>query len=203
MFKSILIGLGLGLGGYLIYRSFNLDEISAVNGEGDGFIESVAGDFFGVSATFNTGLGMQLSFKGYAHIKFWEGFRATRYLDSAGKATIGYGHLITAFEDYDTITADEADTLLIQDVSAAEAAVNKLVTRQINQNQFDALVSFVFNVGRGAFARSTLLKKVNAGDMAGAKAQFGLWVKAGGKTIAGLVNRRTGDANLFASTGLA
>ena len=81
----------------------------------------------------------------------------------------------------------------------AEAAINGRVTVPLTQPQFDALVSFVFNVGAGAFRKSTLLKKLNAGDYAEATAEFPRWVKGGGKTLPGLVVRRAAEMLLFGS----
>lgn len=85
---------------------------------------------------------------------------------------------------------------MASDLKKFEAAVNK-VTVALNQNQFDALVSLTYNIGTGAFASSTLLKKLNAGDYKGAAAQFDVWNKAGGKRMQGLVNRRSTERKLF------
>lgn len=202
MLKNVLIGLGLGLGVYMVYRAFVPNFVTTADGEGEGLINSLSGDFLGVSnALMGEGINMQISLRGLAHIKGWEGFRAQVYLDQAGKPTIGYGHLIKPYETFTTITEAEASALLAKDVSSAEAAVNRGVKVAINQNQFDALVSFAFNVGNSAFANSTLLKRINAGQFTEAANEFGRWVfiTLGGKKVVsnGLVNRRVADYNLF------
>lgn len=142
---------------------------------------------------------MMLSLAGLAHLKQWEGLKLTPYKDSAGLWTIGYGHLLKPGEWWDSITEAKASELLADDVGTAEDAVNSLVKVPLSQPQFDALVSFVYNVGVGAFRRSTLLKRLNAGDYAGAAAQLPLWRKAGGQVIQGLVNRRAAEVALFVS----
>jgi len=203
MLKGLLAAVGLGLAGYVAYSVYTENRGVSANGEG-GLMDITAGVIEGgfmKVTSFNGGLNMGVSLAGLAHIKGWEGFRVNRYLDSAGKPTIGYGHLILPTESYQTITIEEATRLLVKDLSAAEDAVNSLVKIKLTQFQFDALVSFVFNVGRGAFARSTLLKKVNAGLFTEAKAEFLKWVNSGGKFTQGLYNRRVADAELFAAGG--
>ena len=86
------------------------------------------------------------------------------------------------------------------DLTDAVACVNRAVRVEITQNQFDALVDFCFNAGRGNFLQSTLLRKVNLEDFAGVAVQFGLWVHAGGEVVPGLVRRRKAEAALFAQT---
>lgn len=149
---------------------------------------------------------MEISLNGLNQIKKHEGFSNTVYNDVAGNPTIGYGHMLTPAErlaGLRYVTEAEATRLLAKDVAAAEAAVNSLVKVPLTQNQFDALVSFVYNVGTGAFSRSTLLKKLNAGDYVGAADQFGVWRLAGGRVVKGLVYRRQAEAELFKSTGVA
>lgn len=140
---------------------------------------------------------MEISLAGLAHLKQFEGLRLQPYKDVAGLWTIGYGHLLKAGEWWDSITEEFATRLLAQDVGTAEDAVNALVKVPLSQPQFDALVSFVYNVGVGAFRRSTLLRLLNAGDYAGAAAQLPLWRKAGGKIVQGLVNRRAQEVAMF------
>lgn len=143
---------------------------------------------------------MEMSDNGLALIKNSEGFRAAEYLDVAGKPTIGYGHLIKAGEDFSNgVTEEQATELLQHDVAWAENAVNAAVQVPLNQNQFDALVDFTYNLGAGALQGSTLLKLVNQGDMAGAADQFPLWVHAGGKVQPGLVTRRKAEQDLWNS----
>lgn len=129
-------------------------------------------------------------------IKLSEGLRLEAYLCPAGVWTIGYGHT-KGVKKGDFITLEEAEMLLREDVKDAENAVNKYVKVGINQNQFDALVSFVFNLGSGNFKTSTLLRKLNTGDYLGAANEFKRWNKAGGKVLNGLVKRREDEANLF------
>lgn len=136
-------------------------------------------------------------------IKRFEGLRLRVYQDSAGKWTIGYGHLVQPgerFYPYGTvidITSDEADALLAQDMADAELEVSTVVRVPLSPNQHDALVSFVFNVGGGAFADSTLLRKLNSGDYSGAASEFDKWVHANGAVDPGLVSRRSQEKTLF------
>jgi len=197
--KQLLTGAALGFGGYMLWRYFN-PGYSTQDGEGAG-LDAVAGDFMGVGyqlAGALDGGGMNISFAGLAHIKGWEGFKPSVYLDSAGKPTIGFGHLIKPYESFTTITEAEAARLLAKDVATAENAVNAAVKVPLTQNEFDALVSFVYNVGAGAFSRSTMLKELNKGNKLAAQQQFTRWVYAGGKVITGLANRRLAEARLFA-----
>lgn len=132
-----------------------------------------------------------------------EGLRLEAYQDVAGKWTIGYGHLIQPGEQYHPygpvreITQSEADTLLARDTGIAQACVNESVTVPLTDNQAAALVSFVFNVGCSAFRSSTLLRKLNAGDYEGAADELTRWVNAGGMRVAGLVNRRNLEREVF------
>jgi lysozyme len=129
-------------------------------------------------------------------IKKHEGLRLVSYLCPAGVWTIGYGHTLTAREDQ-TITQEQAVKLLVKDLRHAEGVVNNY-NLDINQNQFDALVSFVFNIGSGNFARSTLLRKAikNAQDATIAD-EFRRWNKAGGRPLPGLTKRREEEAQLY------
>jgi len=140
---------------------------------------------------------MRISQAGIDLIKQCEGVRLHVYKDAVGKATIGVGHLIRPGESFTTITEAEAEDLLRQDVSAAERAISGLVKVGLSQNQFDALVCFVFNVGANAFKNSTMLRMLNERQYAGAAAQFGRWTKAGGREFEGLVTRRAAERELF------
>ncbi len=144
---------------------------------------------------------MKISPTGLEAIKLHEGLRLHVYKDVAGFETIGYGHLIKPGESFKKITEQEAHRILRADVKHAEAAVNRLVKVELSQAQFDALVSFVFNLGAGAFADSTLLQKLNAGDYQGAANELPRWNKAGGKVARGLVVRREYERQQF--TGAA
>jgi len=134
---------------------------------------------------------------GMALTKSFEGLRLTAYQDVAGIWTIGYGHVGPAILAGMTISEADAEALLRADLADAVACVNRAVRVTITQNQFDAMVDFCFNAGRGNFLQSTLLRKVNLKDFAGAAVQFGLWVHAGGEVVSGLVRRRKAEAVLF------
>ncbi len=138
--------------------------------------------------------------RGFDLIKQFEGFSSQIYLDVAGLPTIGYGHLLRAGEAElfkNGITELVAQALLIKDVLHAEQAVLRLITVPLTNGQFDALVSFTFNLGAGALQRSTLRRKINRGDHADAPAEFMRWVWASGKKLKGLVKRRCAEANIY------
>lgn len=140
---------------------------------------------------------MKISDAGLQLIMSFEGCRLEAYLDAANIWTIGYGHTGSDVHRGLKISDDRAEELLREDLAQADAAVNKLVTMPLTQGQFDALVSFVFNVGAGAFGRSTLLKRLNAGGFQAAVEQFDRWVYADGRKLRGLVSRRKTEAELF------
>lgn len=133
-------------------------------------------------------------------IKKYEGLRLDAYKDTAGILTIGYGHTKTVKPGM-IINKEMAELLLKIDVMDAENAVRDLVNIELNQNQFDALVSFVFNIGRGNFKRSTLLKRLNENKILEAGEEFMKWTKArqpgGLKELPGLVKRRAEEKTLF------
>lgn len=138
--------------------------------------------------------------KGIALIKNFEGLRLEKYQDVVGKWTIGYGHLILADETFSAaIPEAQADALLRQDLGISEKAVNQYVIVPLTQNQFDALVSFTFNLGVGNLKSSTLLRVLNARQYQDAAEEFLRWDKAGGKQVAGLTRRRTAERALFIS----
>ncbi len=139
---------------------------------------------------------MKTSDKGIGLIKRFEGLRLKAYLCPAGKPTIGYGHTKDV-KLGDVITEEEAEQLLLEDLIVVENEINKH-NLDINQNQFDALVSFVYNVGVGNFRTSTLLKKIKTdpNDKTIAN-EFKRWVYGGGKILPGLVRRRKEEANLY------
>ena len=138
----------------------------------------------------------QTSKSGIESIKRHEGFRATAYRCPAGVWTIGYGHTATARPGM-IISELQGLKLLEEDLEKFERAVNELVKVKINQNQFDALVSFTYNVGVTAFRNSTLLKVLNQGNYEQVKHEFARWVNAGGRRLPGLVKRRKDEARLF------
>lgn len=129
----------------------------------------------------------------------FEGLRLDSYQDVAGVWTIGYGHTGSDIKQSMTITEDQAQTLIESDIASSVACVNSAVKVNINQNQFDALVDFTFNEGRGSFLRSTLLTLLNMGDFLGASGQFQKWIYAGGEVQPGLIRRRDAEAALFNS----
>lgn len=129
-------------------------------------------------------------------IKSFEGLRLKAYKDAVGVWTIGYGHTKTATPGT-VISEPEAESLLLNDLAEAQGAVERLVKQPLNDNEYAALVSFVFNLGSGNLSRSTLLRKLNAGDRKGASDQFLVWNKAGGKVLAGLTRRRQAERDLF------
>lgn len=141
---------------------------------------------------------MFISQKGIILIKEFEGCRLKAYKCPAGIATIGYGHTGKVLID-DVITQAEAERLLKQDLIAHCNNVSTLVKVPLKQNQFDALVSFEYNIGFSGFGSSTLLKKINAKDFIGAINEFGRWVYAGKKILPGLVKRRQAEKSLFLS----
>lgn len=141
---------------------------------------------------------MRISQNGLDLIKHFEGMEPKAYRCPAGVLTIGYGSTGKHVKPGMTITEAEAEALLRKDVGRFEDAVGKLVRVKLDQDEFDALVSFAFNLGAGNLAESTLLKKLNAADFGGAYKEFGKWTKAAGKTLPGLVKRRAAEAALFA-----
>ena len=141
----------------------------------------------------------QINAAGLELIKRFEGLRLSAYKCPAGVWTIGYGSTGPHVRPGMTITPREATELLQADLLKFERAVAALVTVTINENQFSALVSFAFNVGEGALARSTLLKHLNAGRIAMAAQEFLRWTKAGGVELPGLVRRRQAERDLFST----
>ncbi len=137
--------------------------------------------------------------KGMELTKSFEGLRLEAYPDSTGILTVGYGHTGAAVVAGLRISEADAEAWLREDLAEAVACVNRAVKVWVSQNAFDAMVDFCFNAGRGSFLGSTLLRKVNEGDFAGAAGQFGFWVHAGGAVVAGLVRRRKAEAELFAA----
>lgn len=130
----------------------------------------------------------------------FEGFSPVIYICPAGYPTIGYGHLITEANKekfLDGVDEDEALELLRKDVAVAERAVLRLITVPLTQGQFDALVSFTFNLGAGALQRSTLRHKINREEHDDVPAELMKWVWAGGRKLKGLVKRRKAEIYLY------
>jgi lysozyme len=126
----------------------------------------------------------------------FEGCWLAAYPDTGGVWTIGYGHTHGVHAGM-TCTPEQAEAWLREDIQAAADAVNRLVKISLKQSEFDALVDFVFNLGAGAFARSTMLKDINAGNLAAAALQFPLWDRDAGRVLAGLLHRRLAEEAEF------
>ena len=139
---------------------------------------------------------MNVSETGIELIKKFEGCVLKAYKCPAGIWTIGYGHT-TNVKKGQTITKEQAEEYLKQDLNRFEITVNNLVNVPLNQNQFDALVSFCYNLGSGNLKNSTLLKLLNKKDYTRAAEEFDRWVYAGGKKLSGLVKRRAAEKELF------
>jgi len=139
---------------------------------------------------------MKISKNGIELIKKYEGCKLNAYLCPANVWTIGYGHTKNV-KECDKITQEMAEQLLVNDLQQFENAVNAYCLRALTQNQFDALVSFVFNLGSVAFRASTLLKRINANQMELAALEFERWNKAAGKVLEGLTKRRKDEKELF------
>lgn len=146
---------------------------------------------------------MKTSATGLDLIKKHEGLRLRAYLCPADVPTIGYGHTgpdVTRADVINgkTISESVANTLLQRDLVTAETAINKLVIVPLCQHEFDALVSFVFNVGAEAFRKSTLLRVLNGGAKAAVPEQLARWNKGDGRILPGLVARRAEESALWA-----
>lgn len=148
-------------------------------------------------------MSMKIGKKGIDLLKKWEqspngNFASISYKCPGGKNTIGWGHVIKSTDKIvQPITLKQAEDLLINDVKIAEETINKLVKITINQNQFDALVCLVFNIGFDNFKKSTLLKLLNYETLRQVPAQFMRWVYAGGNKLKGLENRRFAEIELW------
>lgn len=147
---------------------------------------------------------MKVSDKCVNMIKHHEGFVRKPYQDPIGLWTVGVGHLIgdgkkLPKEWNKEFTDEEVDNILCEDLERFEIGIQRLTKVSLTQSQFDALVSFSFNVGLGNFQSSTLRSKLNRGDYEGASNEFPKWRKAGGKILKGLVRRRADERNLFLS----
>ena len=144
---------------------------------------------------------MNITEAGLALIREAEGLRTRAYRDSTGIWTIGYGHTSAAGAPQVVagleIAPDEADVILARDVAMFARGVAAAVTAPLTDDQFSALVSFAYNVGLGNFRSSSVLTAVNARDFDAVPRRLALWVKAGGKTLGGLVKRRAAEAALF------
>ena len=129
-------------------------------------------------------------------IRQWEGLRLEAYQDPVGVWTIGYGHTFTARAGM-RITEAEAEELLWGDIQWVETAINRNVVVPLTQNQYDALASWVFNLGEPNLKKSTLLRKLNNADYKGAAQEFLRWNKMNGETLDGLTRRRESEYTLW------
>lgn len=139
---------------------------------------------------------MKISAEGLALIKKFEGCELEAYQDAVGVWTIGYGH-IKGVKEGMTITKQQAEEMLEEELIEYENYVKEAVKYQLDQCMFDALVSWTYNLGPSNLNSSTLLKVLNAGDYDGVPEQIKRWNKAGGKVLQGLVRRREAEALLF------
>jgi len=155
---------------------------------------------------------MKISDNGVNKIKAWEAFIPFAYDDFdpprgrrrikpgdavKGTLTIGYGHTGSDVRPGMTINEDRAEELLRQDIAVAEREISRSVKVELNQNEYDALTSFIFNVGNGAFRSSTLLRKLNEGRHDEVPGEMMKWINSKGKKMTGLVNRRSAEAGLW------
>ena len=146
-----------------------------------------------------------LSRKGAEFIAEFEGFFPEPYNDPAGHCTIGYGTLLHTGnctradrKEWGAISEAKAIEMLRTEANNAWRVIEEFVTVPLNQNKADALISFAYNVGVGAFMSSTLLKRINEqAAPSQIRYEFGRWVKAGGQTLPGLVRRRAAEADLY------
>ena len=143
---------------------------------------------------------MIISQKGLDLIKKFEGFSDKEYICPAGKATIGYGHVILPSDNFSSfITRKEAEELLKKDLEPRQKSLNSFLKVNISQNQFDALMSLIYNIGVGNFQKSTLLKFVNDRLFDKVPDQFRRWSYVNGKVSKGLANRREEEIKLWLS----
>jgi lysozyme len=143
---------------------------------------------------------MKINRAGLNLIKDFEGLRLIGYRCPAGIPTVGYGHTGPEVRVGRRITEEQANTYLINDVSRFERGVTDAIgTAPTTENQFSAMVSLAYNIGLGAFGKSSVLRHHKAGHRHRAAASFLLWVKAAGKTLPGLVRRRNAERRMFLS----
>ena len=140
---------------------------------------------------------MRINEAGLKILKKFEGCKLKTYRCVAGVLTIGYGHTGKDVTEGKVITKAEAEELLLKDLERFEAGVKDLLKVPVSENQFSALVVLAYNIGLNALSGSTLLKKLNAGDIMGSADQFIRWNRAGGKEVEGLTNRRHAERDLF------
>lgn len=201
LFLALLAGAAA-----LVYELWSSGAFAGEYYEGLGASPSYS-PFASPSATsFNTaapspspaywGTPVNVSPAGIAKIKSREGLSLTAYPDAGGRS-IGYGHQVQPGESYAAITPAQADAIFARDLAPIESTLNNAVRVGITQSQYDALASLIYNIGVGAFLGSTLLRKLNAGDMAGAANEFTRWNKSGNQILPVLTARRADERGEF------
>tara|TARA_R100001443_G_scaffold112150_2_gene125470 strand:- start:2605 stop:3060 length:456 start_codon:yes stop_codon:yes gene_type:complete len=139
---------------------------------------------------------LKTSQEGISLIKSFEGCELTAYRCSADVPTIGYGHT-SGVSDGDTCTQEEAETMLAEDLVEFEDYVKKYVETNLQQNEFDALVAWTYNLGPANLKESTMLKELNSGNFEEVPRQMKRWNRAGGEVLDGLIRRREAESRLF------
>jgi len=139
---------------------------------------------------------LKTSQEGISLIKSFEGCELTAYRCSANVPTIGFGHT-AGVSDGDTCTQEEAETMLAEDLEEFEDYVKNYVEPELQQNEFDALVAWTYNLGPKNLSESTLLKELNAGNLEEVPRQMKRWNRAGGEVLDGLIRRREAESRLF------
>jgi lysozyme len=217
--KAFLVG-ALAAGAWFWYKTrINYIDYGVVTNDGvdedsesltdsaGGYVKASLNQLTGISIGDGVNDNLLTSIAGINYLKGWEnpakkGRNSAglwfEHDDGAGIPTIGYGHKILPLENFDNGLNDaEIESLFVDDLSQHAQCIYDFVKVPLTQNQFDALVSFVYNVGKGAFKKSTLLKRLNAGLYSEAADQFMRWVYAGGVVMSGLYNRRYSDMQVF------
>ena len=139
---------------------------------------------------------LKTSQEGISLIKSFEGCELTAYRCSADVPTIGYGHT-AGVSDGDTCTQEEAESMLAEDLVEFEDYVKKYVESELQQNEFDALVAWTYNLGPANLKESTMLKELNSGNFEEVPRQMKRWNRAGGEVLDGLIRRREAESRLF------
>lgn len=135
--------------------------------------------------------------KSFDIITKYEGWRSSTYTCPAGKKTIGWGFTSPEFIRKGSMTRNEADKILVNYIDGLSSYLDGQVQVKLTENQKAALISFVYNIGRGNFEKSTMLKKINKKDFGGAASEFAKWNKSKGKVLSGLTSRRADERALF------
>lgn len=139
-----------------------------------------------------------ISKEGLDLIKGFEKFSPIVYICAAGYPTIGFGHVVLPTESFqNSLTEEEGEGILLRDVAKAERSISRLINVSLTSNEFDALVSWTFNLGAGALQRSTLRMKLNRAEYDEVPDEMRKWTRAGGRLLKGLVRRRETEARIF------